>query len=124
MEQQMTLLCDIDLMMDDVKVLVRCISIWKSHAAGKPNEPWGLDVVLQDLEGNRIQASIKLDSMDKFLVVLDEGPCYRIRNFIERGDGVTGIKRRRRDLTSDGVVDLMTASGRNRLKPNLEDLTW
>ncbi|GJW82274.1 homeodomain-like protein [Tanacetum coccineum] len=111
MEQQMTLFCDIDLMMDNVKVLVRCINIWKSHAARKPNEPWGLDVVLQDLEGNRIQASIKLDSMDKFLVVLDEGPCYRIRNFIERGDGVTGIKRRRHDLTSDGVVDLMTTSG-------------
>ncbi|GKA33674.1 hypothetical protein Tco_0720103 [Tanacetum coccineum] len=50
MEQQMTLLCDIDPMMDDVKVLERCISIWKSHAAGKPNQPWGLDVVLQDPE--------------------------------------------------------------------------
>ncbi|GKB59160.1 hypothetical protein Tco_0915346 [Tanacetum coccineum] len=50
MEQQMTLLCDIDPMMDDVKVLARCISIWKSHAAGKPNQPWGLDVVLQDPE--------------------------------------------------------------------------
>ncbi|GKC81310.1 hypothetical protein Tco_1137027, partial [Tanacetum coccineum] len=52
MEQQLTLLYDIDLMMDDVKVLVRCISIWKSHAKGKPNQPWGLDVVLQDAEGN------------------------------------------------------------------------
>ncbi|GJT42271.1 hypothetical protein Tco_0950986 [Tanacetum coccineum] len=73
MEQQMTLLCDIDPMMDDVKVLARCISIWKSHAAGKPNQPWGLDVVLQDPEGNRIQASIKLENMNKFLAVLDEG---------------------------------------------------
>ncbi|GJZ37070.1 replication protein A 70 kDa DNA-binding subunit B, partial [Tanacetum coccineum] len=81
MEQQMTFLCDIDPMMDDVKVLARCISIWKSHAAGKPNQPWGLDVVLQDLEGNRIQASIKLENMNKFLVVLDEGSCYRIGDF-------------------------------------------
>ncbi|GJX14378.1 replication protein A 70 kDa DNA-binding subunit B [Tanacetum coccineum] len=81
MEQQMTLLCDIDPMMDDVKVLARCISIWKSHAAGKPNQPWGLDVVLQDPEGNRIQASIKLENMNKFLAVLDEGSCYRIGDF-------------------------------------------
>ncbi|GKC68969.1 replication protein A 70 kDa DNA-binding subunit B, partial [Tanacetum coccineum] len=89
MEQQMTFLCDIDPMMDDVKVLARCISIWKSHAAGKPNQPWGLDVVLQDLEGNRIQASIKLENMNKFLAVLDEGSCYRIGDF---GVGKNGRK--------------------------------
>ncbi|GKB93292.1 hypothetical protein Tco_0979429 [Tanacetum coccineum] len=32
----------------------------------------------------------------------------------ERGDGVAGIKRRRRDPSSDGVRDLVTASGRTR----------
>ncbi|GJR66883.1 hypothetical protein Tco_0012948 [Tanacetum coccineum] len=42
---------------------------------------------------------------------------------IHRGDGVTGIKRRRRDLSSDSVMNFTTASGRNRLKPNLEDST-
>ncbi|GJQ99809.1 hypothetical protein Tco_0522794 [Tanacetum coccineum] len=42
----------------------------------------------------------------------------------ERGDGVAGIKRGRRDLSSDGVKDLTTASGRNRLKSDLEDSTW
>ncbi|GJR21992.1 hypothetical protein Tco_0970519 [Tanacetum coccineum] len=41
-----------------------------------------------------------------------------------RGDGVASIKRRRRDLSSDGVKDLTMASGRNRLKSDLEDLTW
>nr|GEY57659.1 ribonuclease H-like domain-containing protein [Tanacetum cinerariifolium] len=35
---------------------------------------------------------------------------------IARGDGVTGIKRRRRDLSGDGVRNLATASGRGRLK--------
>ncbi|GKB18081.1 hypothetical protein Tco_0852004, partial [Tanacetum coccineum] len=48
------------------------------------------------------------------------------------GDGVTiigdavrtsSIKRRRRDLSSDDVEDLTTASGRNRLKSDLEDST-
>ncbi|GJW62941.1 MAK10-like protein [Tanacetum coccineum] len=42
----------------------------------------------------------------------------------DRGDGVASIKRRRRDLSSDGVEDLTTASGRNRLKSDLEDSTW
>ncbi|GKC53929.1 hypothetical protein Tco_1076674, partial [Tanacetum coccineum] len=32
--------------------------------------------------------------------------------FTERGDGITGIKRRRRNLSSDSVRDLVMASGR------------
>ena len=48
MEQSITLLCDIDPMLDDVKILARCVSIWKSHPAGKPHEVWSLDMVLQD----------------------------------------------------------------------------
>ncbi|GJV57752.1 hypothetical protein Tco_1458757, partial [Tanacetum coccineum] len=43
--------------------------------------------------------------------------------FTERGDGITCIKRRRRDLTSDGIRDLATASGRGRLKEDLESST-
>ncbi|GJT92179.1 hypothetical protein Tco_1081024 [Tanacetum coccineum] len=34
--------------------------------------------------------------------------------FTERGDGVASIKRHRRDPYSDGVKDLVTASGRSR----------
>ncbi|GKB13484.1 hypothetical protein Tco_0847407 [Tanacetum coccineum] len=37
-----------------------------------------------------------------------------------RGDGVTGIKRHRRDLSGDGVLNLAIASGRGRLKEDLE----
>ncbi|GJY69021.1 hypothetical protein Tco_0472003 [Tanacetum coccineum] len=33
-----------------------------------------------------------------------------------RGDGVAGIKRRRRNLSGDGVRKMTTASGRGRLK--------
>ncbi|GJY62486.1 ribonuclease H-like domain-containing protein [Tanacetum coccineum] len=39
----------------------------------------------------------------------------------ERGDGAVSIKQRRRDLSSDGDKKLMTTSGRNRLKSDLED---
>nr|GEV89231.1 hypothetical protein [Tanacetum cinerariifolium] len=42
----------------------------------------------------------------------------------ERGDGVTGFKRRRRGLSSDDVMDVTAASGRSRLKPALVDSTW
>ncbi|GKC39197.1 hypothetical protein Tco_1051581 [Tanacetum coccineum] len=41
----------------------------------------------------------------------------------ERGDVVVGFKRRRRDFSSDGVEDLKMASGRNRLKSDLDDST-
>ncbi|GKC63644.1 hypothetical protein Tco_1096242 [Tanacetum coccineum] len=40
------------------------------------------------------------------------------------GDGVACIKRHRRDLSSGGVRNLATASGRGRLKEDLESSTW
>ncbi|GKE08722.1 hypothetical protein Tco_1412273, partial [Tanacetum coccineum] len=43
--------------------------------------------------------------------------------FTERRYGVTGIKRHCRDLSSDGVRDLATTSGRGRLKEDLESST-
>nr|GEU76292.1 hypothetical protein [Tanacetum cinerariifolium] len=43
--------------------------------------------------------------------------------FTERKDGVPGIKRRRRDLSSDDVRDLATASGCGQLKEDLESST-
>ncbi|GJS56502.1 hypothetical protein Tco_0629864 [Tanacetum coccineum] len=42
----------------------------------------------------------------------------------QRGDGVACIKRRRRDLSSDGIRDLVTASGRGQLNEDLESSTW
>ncbi|GKE89249.1 hypothetical protein Tco_1566724, partial [Tanacetum coccineum] len=43
--------------------------------------------------------------------------------FTERGGGIVGIKRRRRNLSSDDVRDLVTTSGRGRLKKDLESST-
>ncbi|GJT81206.1 hypothetical protein Tco_1055548 [Tanacetum coccineum] len=40
------------------------------------------------------------------------------------GDGVAGIKRRRRNLSSDDVRNMATVSGRGRLKEDLESSTW
>ncbi|GJY15649.1 MAK10-like protein [Tanacetum coccineum] len=39
------------------------------------------------------------------------------------GEGVAGIKRRRRELSSDGVRIMLTASGRGRLKEDLDSST-
>ncbi|GJX69766.1 hypothetical protein Tco_0305493 [Tanacetum coccineum] len=39
-------------------------------------------------------------------------------------DDVTGIKRRRRNQSSDGVRIMATASRRGRLKEDLESSTW
>ncbi|GKG65280.1 hypothetical protein Tco_0673211, partial [Tanacetum coccineum] len=43
--------------------------------------------------------------------------------FIEREDGIASIKRRRRDLFSDGVWNLKTTLERGRLKEDLESST-
>ncbi|GJV88828.1 hypothetical protein Tco_1532766 [Tanacetum coccineum] len=44
--------------------------------------------------------------------------------FSKREDDVTGIKGRRHDPSSDGVRDLVTASGRGRLNDDLESSTY
>nr|GEU43687.1 hypothetical protein [Tanacetum cinerariifolium] len=44
--------------------------------------------------------------------------------FLERGDSVAGIKRRRLDLSGDGVWILATVSQRSGLKVDLEPSTW
>ncbi|GKE63111.1 hypothetical protein Tco_1513478, partial [Tanacetum coccineum] len=44
--------------------------------------------------------------------------------FSERGDGVAGIKQCRRDPSSDGIRDLVTASGHGQLNEDLESSTW
>ncbi|GJV90936.1 zinc finger, CCHC-type containing protein [Tanacetum coccineum] len=42
----------------------------------------------------------------------------------QHGDGVAATKRQRQDFHGDGVKDLATASGRGRLKEDLESSTW
>ncbi|GJX26234.1 replication protein A 70 kDa DNA-binding subunit B [Tanacetum coccineum] len=66
MDQNITQLCDIDPMLDDLKIVARCISVWKPHPAGNPKD------------GNRVQATCKNEHMNKFQLLLDEGSCYRI----------------------------------------------
>ncbi|GJS10836.1 hypothetical protein Tco_0367632 [Tanacetum coccineum] len=41
-----------------------------------------------------------------------------------RGDGVAGIKRRRRDVSSGGVRNFVMTSGHGRLKEDIESSTW
>ncbi|GKG29240.1 hypothetical protein Tco_0416605, partial [Tanacetum coccineum] len=43
--------------------------------------------------------------------------------FLERGDNVAGIKRRRHDPSSDGVRELVMALGCGQLKEDLESST-
>ncbi|GJT77236.1 hypothetical protein Tco_1043961 [Tanacetum coccineum] len=43
---------------------------------------------------------------------------------LEPGDGVATIKRWRHDVHGDGDRDSATASGRGRLKVDLEPSTW
>ncbi|GJS48456.1 hypothetical protein Tco_0598577 [Tanacetum coccineum] len=88
MEHQVTLLCDIDPMMNDVKVLTRCISIRKSHAARKPNEPSSLDTsylyfkfvtIGIDVENGYIAARALSNLVELFHISSpDKNPFYQL----------------------------------------------
>ena len=47
-DQAITSLCDVDPMLDDAKILVRVVSVWKAHPITRPNEVWSLEVLFQD----------------------------------------------------------------------------
>nr|GEW60059.1 hypothetical protein [Tanacetum cinerariifolium] len=56
--------------------------------------------------------------------ITDLHQIYLILMHRVAGDGVAGIKRRRRDLYSNGARNLVTVSGRCLLKEDLESSTW
>nr|GEY78540.1 replication protein A 70 kDa DNA-binding subunit B [Tanacetum cinerariifolium] len=62
MEMNLTQLCHLDPINDDNKILAKCISIWKSHPLGKPNEVWSLDAVLQDQQ-DQLRRTIILEDV-------------------------------------------------------------
>ncbi|PWA72033.1 hypothetical protein CTI12_AA275540 [Artemisia annua] len=67
MEHNLTPLCDIDPMLDDITVVARCISKWKPHTFGKTSDVWSLDFVLQD-------AQVLLKSFQMMLLILHSIP--------------------------------------------------
>ena len=69
MEQNITMLCDVDPMLDDLKVLARCISKWVSHPVGNPSDVWSLDFVLQDAQVWNIQILVYTNIIFWFLFI-------------------------------------------------------
>ena len=47
---EFTSLDQIDPMLDNIKIKARCISVWHSHPAGKPNQAYSFDIVIQDIK--------------------------------------------------------------------------
>nr|GEW20100.1 hypothetical protein [Tanacetum cinerariifolium] len=74
----------------------------------------------QKLKGNTRDLGSFGEETDK---ITDLHKIHKEVLFTERGDGVAGITRRHRDLSSDGVRDLVMALGRGRLKEDLESST-
>ncbi|GJX95399.1 zinc finger, CCHC-type containing protein [Tanacetum coccineum] len=109
MEMNLTQLCDLDPMNHDTKILVRCISIWKSHPLGKPNEVWSLDAILQDQQGKRVQVSIKGKHISKFQLIPDEG-AYVIGTVVSVSDAIPfnnyGKDQLRRTIILEDVFSL------------------
>ncbi|GJV43385.1 hypothetical protein Tco_1427921 [Tanacetum coccineum] len=51
-EKKITPISKVDLMLDGISILGRCISIWHSHRMNVAHDPYSLDLVLQDVENS------------------------------------------------------------------------
>ncbi|GJW15340.1 hypothetical protein Tco_0019473 [Tanacetum coccineum] len=98
-----------------------------SHGLGGPSVPVQDDSPSEEMvpvfstwmafEGNTRDLGSFEEETDK---ITDLHQIHEEVLFTERGDGTACIKRRHRDLSSDVVRDLVTASGGDRLKEDLE----
>ncbi|CAH8266535.1 unnamed protein product [Arabidopsis lyrata] len=63
------------------KVKVRIARVWAYHKKDRLKDITGIDLLLVDDKGDRIQASIRSQLLTKFQGKLEEGDCYMIMNF-------------------------------------------
>ncbi|GJW38155.1 hypothetical protein Tco_0064000 [Tanacetum coccineum] len=75
-----------------------------------------------EYKGGQLNVAPMLEESNGTLKVMKERLTQKSHPLA--GDGVAGIKRRRRNLSSDDVRNMATVSGRGRLKEDLESSTW
>ncbi|XP_020876692.1 uncharacterized protein LOC9310715 [Arabidopsis lyrata subsp. lyrata] len=66
---------------DPCKINVRIVRLWGFPKKNKPEEFTGIDLLIVDEKGSRIQASVKGKLLDKFQKDLKEGKCCVLMNF-------------------------------------------
>ncbi|GJT61665.1 zinc finger BED domain-containing protein RICESLEEPER 2-like protein [Tanacetum coccineum] len=85
-----TMIKDVDPILDNITVHGRCISLWHSHRMNHAHNPYSLDMVLQDSQNSRIQVYIKKEWMIRFEPLLQEGQCHAISNFAIAENNIIG----------------------------------
>ncbi|GJW06604.1 replication protein A 70 kDa DNA-binding subunit B [Tanacetum coccineum] len=81
MNKKITPISQVDPMLENISVQGRRISIWHSHRLNAANDPYSLDLVLQDAQNNRIEVYIKKEFMFCFEPLFEECQCYIVSNF-------------------------------------------
>nr|GEU57118.1 hypothetical protein [Tanacetum cinerariifolium] len=75
-----TMLKDVNRMLDNITVHGRCISLWHSHRLNEAHNPHILDMVLHDSKNSSCQV-YKKEWMFRFEPLFQEGQCYSISDF-------------------------------------------
>ncbi|GJY26198.1 replication protein A 70 kDa DNA-binding subunit B [Tanacetum coccineum] len=60
-----TMIKDVDPMLDNITVHERCISLWHSHRINQAHNPYSIDMVLHDSQNSRIQVYIRKEWIGK-----------------------------------------------------------
>ncbi|KAJ1411026.1 hypothetical protein SESBI_21561 [Sesbania bispinosa] len=63
------------------RLKVRVVRVWDMSPVDQPSQPFAIEMVLIDSEGNRIQASIRKPMIRRFRGVVEEGQIYRMSYF-------------------------------------------
>ncbi|KAJ1391441.1 hypothetical protein SESBI_36682 [Sesbania bispinosa] len=66
---------------DSWRLRVRVVRLWEMCSIAEPTNPFAFDMVLMDVEGGKIQESIRKPMMKKFRNLIAEGVVYTMLNF-------------------------------------------
>ncbi|KAJ1390611.1 hypothetical protein SESBI_37352 [Sesbania bispinosa] len=66
---------------DSWRLRVRVVCLWEMCSIAEPTKPFAIDMVLMDIEGGKIQASIRKPMMKKFRNLIAEGEVYTVLSF-------------------------------------------
>ncbi|GKC18633.1 ATP-dependent DNA helicase PIF1-like protein [Tanacetum coccineum] len=78
---KLTPIKDISPMVTNMRIRGKVISKWHAHKLNQAHDPYSLELVLQDEEGDQIQVYIKKDWMFRFETLLQDDIFYVISNF-------------------------------------------
>ncbi|KAF5798177.1 putative nucleic acid-binding protein [Helianthus annuus] len=117
---KVTLISDLDVLLESYKLKVKIIRLWKQTVRGNPKETYAIEMVLMDEQGNKIQAKVWKQCVSKFENLHEEnGDFYIEKPQLASNDSPYKYANNRYKLTFNWVTKVTKCTDFNGPDTNL-----